>query len=206
MARSERHIRLTDAQLQQLEAAELQDQNFAEFRQQLIDKALRRVRKDTLIQLLSRLCDESIYARWCIEAELEISKPLDLILHDLREAIRLATDAGDEPVNNNLTTDWKAYAEVKRLMELLVSAGALNEAMEIAIHFMEEASHQIEGSDEGMMLEDVEECLQPVLDALENFDETQRSSWAFRMQRSDCLGVVCRERLQRWSNADRKQH
>jgi hypothetical protein len=40
-------------------------------------------------------------------------------------------------------------SEKKRLMETLVSVGALDEAMEIAIHFMGKASRQIAYSDEG---------------------------------------------------------
>jgi hypothetical protein len=70
-------------------------------------------------------------------------------------------------------------------MVMLISLGAIKEAMEISIHFMDKASHQIESSDEGMMLAEVEECLEPILSYLEDFDETQRADWAFRMQTAD---------------------
>jgi len=42
---------------------------------------------------------------------------------------------------------------------------------------------------------------QPISVALENFDESQRSSWAFRMQVADHVGFVCHEKLKLWSNA-----
>ena len=204
MARSERYIPPTEAQLQQLKDAELAKQKHNENRRKLTEKALRCQRKDTLIQLLTKLCDENIHARWSIEAKLEMPKSIDLILHDLREAIRLATKVDEKRLNYNFAVDWEAYAEVNRLMELLVSTGTRDEAMEIAIHFMEKASHQIECSDEGLMLEEVEACLQPVLKLLESLDEAQRASWAFRMQVADSVGLICHERLQSWSSQNRQ--
>jgi len=85
------------------------------------------------------------------------------------------------------------------LMEMLVSLSAIEEAMEIAVHFMEKASRQIEYSDEAMMLEQVEAGLRPILESLENHDETQRSVWALRMQTADRVGFVYREKLEKWS-------
>ena len=102
-------------------------------------------------------------------------------------------------INQNFPVDWEAYGEVKRLMEMLVSVGAIPEAMEIAIYFMGEASRQIEYSDEGLMLDEVEASLHPIFEALENHDETQRASWAFQMQAADRVRFVCKEKLQGWS-------
>jgi hypothetical protein len=85
-------------------------------------------------------------------------------------------------------------------MEMLVSLSAIAEAMEIAVLFMEKASRQIQYSDEGTMLEQVEAGLQPILEALENHDETQRSAWALRMQTADRVGFVCHEKLGNWTN------
>ena len=158
MGRRERYIALTDAQLQQRELAEQAKQKQIENRRRLTDRALRFQGKEQLVQILTKLCVENIQARWSIEAELEMSKPVELILLDIREAIRRATQVDEKRINHNPPVDWEAYAEVKRLMEMLVSVGASDEAMEIAIHFMGEASRQIEYSDEGMMLEEVEAC------------------------------------------------
>jgi hypothetical protein len=120
-------------------------------------------------------------------------------LHDLREAIRIATSFDDDKVNRNFSYDWEAYAEVKRLLEMLISCEAISDAMEIAVHFMEQASRPIENSNEGMMLEEVESCLKPILLALENHDEAQRTAWAIRMQKVDRVGFVCHAKLQEWS-------
>lgn len=200
MGRRERFIMPTEAEFRRMEEDRLAKIRHTENRKELIAKTLRSQRKDALVQVLSKLCDANIHARWIIEAELGMNKPVELVLHDLREAIQLATHVDDERVDRNFSYDWEAYAEVKRLMEMLVSLGEIGEAMEMAIHFMDRASRQISYSDEGMMLEEVEASLAPVLQAMENQDETQRSSWAMRMQKEDQVGIVCRDRLQEWSS------
>lgn len=199
MGRRERYIPLTDAELRRLEEEHVAKQKLVENRKALIAKTLRSQRKDSLVQVLIKLCDENIHARWLTEAELGMTKPVELALHDLREAIQLATHVDEKQINHNFSFDWDAYAEVKRLMEMLVSLSALTEAMEIATYFMGQASQQLEYSDEGMMLEEVEKCLQPIFEALENHDETQRSAWAFRMQVADRVGFVCHKKLEEWS-------
>lgn len=201
MSRRERYIPLTDAELRRLEEEHVAKQKLVESRKTLIAKTLRTQRKDSLIQVLTKLCDENIHARWVTEAELGMAKPVELVLHDLREAIQLATHVDKKQMNHNFSFDWDAYAEVKRLMEMLVSLSAITEAMEIAVHFMEKASRQIEYSDEGMMLEQVEASLKPILEALENHDETQRAAWACRMQTADQVGFVCHEKLEKWSGS-----
>lgn len=199
MSRRERFIRPTDDELSRLEEAYMAKQKLVESRKALIEKTLRKQSKDSLVGILTKLCDKNIHARWITEAELAMAKPVELVLHDLREAIQLATQVDESRMNHNFSFDWDAYAEVRRLMEMLVSLSAIEEAMEIAVHFMEKASRQIEYSDEAMMLEQVEAGLRPILESLENHDETQRSVWALRMQTADRVGFVCREKLEKWS-------
>lgn len=203
MSRRERYIPPAHDELRRLEEAHIAKQKLVESRKRLIAKTLRRQRKDSLVQILDRLCDENIHARWITEAELGMTKPVELVLHDLREAIQIATQVDEERMDSNFSYDSDAYAEVKRLMEMLVSLSAIPEAMEIAIHYMEEASRQIESSDEGLMLEQVESGLEPIFQALENHDETQRLAWAFRMQKADRVGFVCHEKLEKWTNSRR---
>jgi len=127
-----------------MEEEVLAKKKLVEIRQALIAKTLRSHRKDSLIRILTKLCDENIHSRWIIEAESGMMKPVELVLHDLREAIQLATHVDEKQMNSNFSVDWDAYAEVKRLMEMLVSLDAISEAMEIAIHFVRQASRQLE--------------------------------------------------------------
>ncbi|XZE33914.1 hypothetical protein SH501x_004716 [Pirellulaceae bacterium SH501] len=197
----ERYILPTDAELLRIEESIRVRQRLAETRQALIEKALRTHRKDSLIRVLGKLCQENIHARWITEAELGVTKPVELVLHDLHEAIQIATNVDEKHTNRNFTYDWNAYAEVERLMAMLVSLGAKSEVMEVAIHFMRQASRQLEYSDEGMMFGEIEKCLQPVFVALEDLEETQRAAWAFQMQAADQVGFVCHAKLQTWSSA-----
>ena len=203
MARSERYIPPTPEEIRTREEAEAKKQEFESQRAALIEKTLRKRRKNDLVEILMKLCVDKVHARWIVESALGLRKTVDLILHDLREAIELATKVDERRLNYNFTVDWDAYEEVKRLMEMLVSLGALHEAMEVSVHFMEKASYHVECSDEGLMAEVIEACLQPVLLAVENRDLSARSSWAFQMQVADRVGFICREKLSSWSGTDR---
>lgn len=200
MSRSERYIPPTPEQLLELQQAELMRVRLADQRRSLTEKALRRMRKETLVQLLMDWSENDIAVRWRIEAALQITKPIELLLYDLRRAIALATQVDDTRWNRDAPVNYEAYAEVRRLMGQLLSAGAIAEAMEIATEFMELASHQLECSDEGIMLEEIEEGLQPLLAALEDQNSPQRARWAAQMQRADSVGSVCWKKLQEWSS------
>ncbi|MEZ6134080.1 MAG: hypothetical protein R3C53_04120 [Pirellulaceae bacterium] len=64
MGRRERYIPLTDAELRRLEEEHVAKQKLVENRKALIAKTLRSQRKDSLVQVLIKLCDENIHARW----------------------------------------------------------------------------------------------------------------------------------------------
>jgi hypothetical protein len=55
---------------------------------------------------------------------------------------------------------------VKRNMSSLVDSGQLGPAMQLALELMKEGSLQVEMSDEGMMTDDIEDCLSVVLKRL----------------------------------------
>lgn len=204
MARSERYIQPTPEQIQSWEEKEARKRDCQLQRGKLVEKALQKRRKGELVAILSKLGTDNIHARWAIESELDLKKPVDLILHDLREAIELATHVDERRHNFNFPVDWEAYQEVKRLFEMLATVEAFDEAMEMSVHFMEKASYQVECSDEGLMTEEIEECLQPVLLAAENCDPSVRAAWAFRMRVADRVGFICEEKLSAWSNIENR--
>jgi hypothetical protein len=71
MSRSERYIPPTPEQLLELQQAELMRVRLADQRRSLTEKALRRMRKETLVQLLMDWSENDIAVRWRIEAALE---------------------------------------------------------------------------------------------------------------------------------------
>jgi len=201
MGRRERYIPPTPEQLLELQQAELIKLRLADQRRSLMEKALRKAPKETLVRLLLDWSENDVSAGWRIEGALQITKPIELLLHDLRRAIAIATQVDERKWNRDVPVDYAAYAEVRRLMGQMVSADAIAEAMEVAIEFMELASYQLECSDEGMMLEEIEEGLQPLLAALADYNSTQRALWAIQMQNADSVGSVCWKKLQEWSRS-----
>jgi hypothetical protein len=80
------------------------------------------------------------------------------------------TKVAPRTVNRNFAYDDEAYHEVKRNLGRLMDAGQLRPAMQLALGLMEQGSYQVEMSDEGLMAQDIEDCLSVVLKALEKCD------------------------------------
>jgi hypothetical protein len=63
---------------------------------------------------------------------------------------------------------------------------------------MNQGSYQVEMSDEGMMTDDIEECLQVVINALKNCDLPSDDviAWCTAMTKKDRVGFICDAELQ----------
>jgi hypothetical protein len=101
-------------------------------------------------------------------------------------------------INHNFDYDYEAYAEVKRNLGRLIDSGHLQPAMQLALELMDAASHQVEMSDEGMMTEDIEDCLHPVIKALEKSDlpPSEIVAWCSAMLAKDRVGFIADEELE----------
>ena len=97
-----------------------------------------------------------------------------------RQAIASATDFDEREINCNFDYDSEAYEEVKRNLGRLIELGQLRPAMELSLELMKEGSYQVEMSDEGMMTDDIKECLKVVIVALKKCD----------LPASEVIGVV----------------
>ena len=87
-----------------------------------------------------------------------------------RQAIADATDFDERDINRNFDYDYEAYGEVKRNLGRLIDLGELRLAMELSLELMKQGSYQVEMSDEGLMTDDIEECLEVVVKALKKCD------------------------------------
>jgi hypothetical protein len=69
--------------------------------------------------------------------------------------------------------------------------------MERALDLMRRGSRQVEMSDDGMMTEDVKDCLGVVLEALPKCDLAAADviAWCSAMRANDRVGVIAREPL-----------
>ncbi len=119
-----------------------------------------------------------------------------------RQAIADATDFDDRDINRNFDYDDDAYREVKRNLGRLIASGHLRSAMQISLELMKQGSHQVEMSDEGMMTEDIEDCLGVVLKILKKCDLPAEEviAWCSAMLDNDRVGFIAREPLQSLRN------
>lgn len=89
-------------------------------------------------------------------------------------------------------------ALVKRNLSRLVALGQLRLAMELSLELMDQGSYQVEMSDEGLMTEDIEECLSVVMKALKKYDlpPGEVIAWCAEMVKRDRVGFIYDQELQ----------
>jgi hypothetical protein len=115
-----------------------------------------------------------------------------------RQAIADATRFDPRNINRNFSYDYAAYQTVKRNFGRLIQAGHLREVMALALELMDLGSHQVEMSDEGLMTDDVNECLQVAIEGVEQSDLPAREAlaWCAAMSKKDRVGFLCDEELE----------
>jgi hypothetical protein len=162
---------------------------------QLIDRELHKRTKADLIAMILEIAKEHAVVARELEDRLAIEKPVDLLIADVSSAIDRATHFDERLMNHNFDVDWQAYAEVQQGLSLFVKLGHLAEAKSLALKLMKEGSYQVECSDEGLMAEDICQCLKPVIQAVKAAGGVEAAKWAGDMQRADRVGLICNEEL-----------
>ena len=194
---SERYIPPSEDQIRKWEEEKEAKEKFHAQRSELIESALRKLKKDELIELLMRLDTFDPAVRWSIEAEVRLKKPPELIALDLRQAIEIATRVDKKKRKTNYFYSWQAFEEIERGFITLVGIGELGLAKKIAIEFMNQASYQVECSDEGQMVEEIENCLKPVIQAVADDQLPVHRDWAMAMSQADSTGFLCSSALEK---------
>ena len=161
----------------------------------LIDRELRKRTKADLIAMIMEISREHAVVARELEDRLNIEKPVDLLVADVSSAIDLATDFDERMMNHNFDVDWQAYADVQKGLSLLVERGHLADAKSLALKLMKDGSYQVECSDEGMMTEEIQDCLKPVIDAVKSADGGEAARWAKDMKTADRVGFICDKEL-----------
>jgi hypothetical protein len=154
--------------------------------------ALSRRTKAELIDFLLELAEADRGILRQLTANFDVApSPAELVART-REAIADATAFDVRDINRNFAYDYAAYDEVKRNLGRLVKAGQLPATMELALELMKRASHQVKMSDEGLMTQDIEDCLGVVLDALSkcNLPAHKVIAWCSAMLKSDRVGCI----------------
>ena len=161
-------------------------------------KALDKRTKRELVDLLLELAQGDHAVLRKLMAQFDVTASPNELVAATRRAIADATAFDKRDANRNFDYDYEAYADVKRNLERLIDADQLPLAMQLALELMKEGSHQVEMSDEGLMTEDIEDCLIPVFMAIKKCDlpETQILTWCATMLANDRAGFICRKPLE----------
>jgi hypothetical protein len=161
----------------------------------LIEKELCRKTKADLIEMILLIAkDHAVVAR-DLEGRLEVKKPVDLIVADVSSSIDRATDFDERMMNYNFDVDWVAYADIRKGLSQLVALGHVEDAKSLALKLMKDGSYQVECSDEGLMTDDISECLKPVIHAVKAAGGEEAAQWASDMQTADRVGFICDKEL-----------
>ena len=165
-------------------------------------QALARRNKAELVDVLMELAEADRGVHRQLTARFDVATAPDDLVAATRQAIADATDFDERDINRNFDYDYQAYGEVKRNLDRLIGSGQLRLAMPLALELMKRGSYQVEMSDEGLMTEDIEDCLNMILEALRKCDlpAAEVIAWCSAMLENDRIGFIAREPLQSLRN------
>lgn len=199
MSRSERYIAPSAEQVEQWRQAAEAAKQFDRERQALLRAALKKRNKADLVEVALRLAQRDKASQWLLEQEVGLAKPVCLLVHDIEVAIEIATRSEEPASNRNPPIDWPAYEAVQGGLSQLVRKEGIEQAKALALKLMQKGSYQMECSGEGLMQEEIESCLRPVISAVAT--SSGDSEWAREMLRCDRMGCICRRELTELASA-----
>jgi hypothetical protein len=161
-------------------------------------QALAKRTKAELVDVLLELAQADRQVLRQLTARFDVAAAPDELVAATRQAIADATAFDERDINRNFDYDDEAYQEVKRNLGRLIASGQWRLAMELALDLMRKGSYQVEMSDEGMMTEDVEECVGVVIKALPKCDlpAAEVIAWCSAMLENDRVRFIAREPLE----------
>jgi hypothetical protein len=164
--------------------------------------ALTRRKKAELVDILMELAEADRGVLRQLTARVDGTMSPEELIAATRQAIADATHFDKRDINHNFAYDYQAYDEVKRNLGRLIASGQWNQALSLALELMESGSEQVGMSDEGLMTEDIEACLNVVIEALRKCDlpAAEVIDWCTAMLMADQVGFIANEALQSLRN------
>ena len=161
-------------------------------------RTLARRTKKELVDVLLELARADRGVLRQLTARFGVVAAPDELVAATHQAIVDATDFDERDMNRNFEYDYEAYAEVKRNLSRLIETGQWRQAMDLSLELMKQGSCQVEMSDEGMMTEDIEDCLSVVIGAFKRCDLpfVELLRWCTAMLDNDRVGFISRKPLE----------
>ena len=165
-------------------------------------QALARRKKAELVDLLLELAQADRGILRQLTAQFDVGAAPEELVAATRQAIADATEFDTRQINSNFDYDYKAYGEVKRNLDRLIGDGQLRLAMQLSLELMKQGSYQVEMSDEGMMTDDIEDCLSVVLKNLKKCDlpAVEVVAWCSAMLENDRVRFIARDAIESLRN------
>ena len=160
--------------------------------------ALARRTKAELVEVLLELAHADHDVLRQLTARFDVAAAPSELIAVTRQAIADATAFDQRDMNRNFDYDDEAYREVKRNLSRMTTTGQLRVAMQLALELMQHGSYQVEASDEGLMTQDIEDCLSALLKALQKCDlpAAEIVAWCSAMGANDRVGFIAQKPLQ----------
>ena len=168
----------------------------------LIRAALAKRKKDELIDLLVIYSENEFSVRRDLEDRLAIEKPVRLMVGHIESAIATATNFDTRDINYDFSYDHEAYESVEKGLRRLVELGEFEEVKRLSLELMKQGSYQVECSDEGLMTEEIESCLKPVIRAIRQEGGDQAKRWGRAMLAADRVGFICEKPLRKLAEVE----
>ncbi|MCI0492037.1 MAG: hypothetical protein L0Z07_03770 [Planctomycetes bacterium] len=164
---------------------------------ELLRTALRKRTKDELIEATVELARDSRATRRKLETRFKVQPPDGELVADTRQAIVDATDFDERDMNYNFDYDHQAYQTIQRNFGRMINSDRLDTVMELSLELMRQGSYQVEMSDEGLMTDDIGDCVRVVIRAIEKSDlpPSEVLTWCKAMRKSDRVGFICDQEL-----------
>ena len=160
-------------------------------------KMLGKRKKAELAEAMMELAENDRSVLRGLQMRFGDSGSADQLIRATRQAIVDATEVDESRINYNFDYDDAAYETIKRNLELLTKQGQVESAMELSLELMKKGSYQVESSDEGLMTEEIKDCIQVVINALKKSDVSPEkvSDWCGAMANADRVGFICESEL-----------
>lgn len=168
-----------------------------------IRKALKKLKKGELVELLIGIAQADGQVRRKLVQDLDVELPSSDLVSSTRQAIAAATEIDYGGLNHNFDYDSQAYELIAKNFKKMLTAGQWVEIMELCVELMQHGSHQVECSDEGIMTDEICDCIRPVIKGARKsgLDPAALQTWCTEMLAADRVGFICREELTRMLEA-----
>ena len=169
-------------------------------------KALKKSEKAELVAVILELAKDDQATLRGLMRRFDVQLSEQGLVEETKKAIVAATDFDERETNYNFDYDSVAYDSIERNFRQLIQAGQLAEVMQMSLELMRLGSRQVEMSDEGMMTDDIADCLKVVIASVKksNIPKTVVKEWCDNMTKKDCVGFICDSKLSRLQKASQK--